>query len=475
MAWRVMAATAMDQPRLKAQAGVKNTGRKSDRHLLHFTLSWHPEEASTLDRREMMRAVTTMLHVMGAQDHQCLVVAHNDQPQPHVHVLVNRVHPRDGRMLSSSFEKLKASRWAEEYERKRGKIYCEERVLNNQARDRGEFTRGEKDEPRHVYDALAAANDNDARQRLLDEHRRRAALVKEQERQQAERHRAAWRLFEQTQRRERLRLAQAAKTVLAKSLQGVRQEYRPRWAQQHHEFQAQQRQFELREAKLLGRVQNALRGIDLAALVGRGKPADDGRVRTIGAAFGVLANAGTRRQVLEERQAAAKRLLQTEQRGAEARLRQEVRAAKETALAEKRKRLELARGDLVFVQGLEQAKIRAQWRENRRQLREAVQELRRPTPQPIQQPKRPQPTPDFNEAVRPGANENRKPSTAAPKETPAKSPAGPIKPVEPTRASELLPRRDAQQAAKQIDEWKEMRAAWLERDAGPERQDEIDR
>ena len=36
---RVMAATALDQDRLKAGAGVKKTGRKSKNHVLHYTLS----------------------------------------------------------------------------------------------------------------------------------------------------------------------------------------------------------------------------------------------------------------------------------------------------------------------------------------------------------------------------------------------------------------------------------------------------
>ncbi|MCI0658386.1 MAG: relaxase/mobilization nuclease domain-containing protein, partial [Acidobacteria bacterium] len=37
VAWRVMAATAMDQDRLKELAGVKNTGRKSSASVLHLT------------------------------------------------------------------------------------------------------------------------------------------------------------------------------------------------------------------------------------------------------------------------------------------------------------------------------------------------------------------------------------------------------------------------------------------------------
>src|SRR5262245_60840168 len=99
-AWRVMAFTSMDQDRLKAEAGVKNTGRKSKDHVLHFSLAWHAEEAPTLNKAEMMRAANTILQVMNAHEHQAMIICHTDKPQPHVHVLVNRVHPKDGRILS---------------------------------------------------------------------------------------------------------------------------------------------------------------------------------------------------------------------------------------------------------------------------------------------------------------------------------------------------------------------------------------
>ncbi|MEZ6069480.1 MAG: relaxase/mobilization nuclease domain-containing protein [Pirellulales bacterium] len=110
VAWRVMAATAMNQDLLKEAAGIKKTGRKSSAHVLHYTLSWHADEAEGLTRDEMLRAVEGSLEALGrsptddregqlASEHQALIVCHNDEPQPHVHVIVNRVHPEHGVML----------------------------------------------------------------------------------------------------------------------------------------------------------------------------------------------------------------------------------------------------------------------------------------------------------------------------------------------------------------------------------------
>ena len=126
MAWRIMAATAMDQPRLKAEAGVKNTGRKSHKHVLHLTLNWHPDQKPT--QEEMLEAADGALRALGAEKHQALIVMHNDEAHDHLHIVCNRVSPEDGRHLSSSKEKLKLSQWAQAYEEKTG-IVCEKGMV----------------------------------------------------------------------------------------------------------------------------------------------------------------------------------------------------------------------------------------------------------------------------------------------------------------------------------------------------------
>src|SRR5262249_33806580 len=53
---------------------------------------------------------------------------HRDKAHPHVHVMLNAVHPETGRVLDDSFERRRAQKWALEYERERGLIFCEERL-----------------------------------------------------------------------------------------------------------------------------------------------------------------------------------------------------------------------------------------------------------------------------------------------------------------------------------------------------------
>ena len=197
VAWRLMAACALDAPRLKTEAGIKSTGRKSTNSVLHMSLAWHPDEAERLDRAEMVQAAHGALAALGASDRQAIMVAHNDEKHPHLHLLVNRVSPEDGRMLSLSKEKLKLSAWAESYEKARGQIYCEERVLNNAARARGEFTRAAKEAPRHVFELEsdareASAGDPKGFQALRAAEREKDRLLSRKGFAQTKRHRAQW-------------------------------------------------------------------------------------------------------------------------------------------------------------------------------------------------------------------------------------------------------------------------------------------
>lgn len=438
MAWRVMAATSMDQDRLKQQAGVPNTGRKSKDHVLHFTLSWHPEEAQQLTKAEMIRAANTILHVMGAERHQSLMVAHNDQPQPHVHVMVNRVNPRDGRILSSSFEKLKASRWAEAYEKQRGKIYCHNRVLNNEARDRDEYTRGDKDDPRPVYDAAQAINDNDRREAFLKEHRKRAHELKQLERRQKAAHAAAWRRHELGAADRRKRVELAARQTLAKKLRLVRDDYKPRWAALHHEQLAAQRLYEQREARFLGKVQNALRTVDLKSLLLRRTLENESRLTTLRGAFQRLADSGARQQALRDQQRTEHDALKREQLLKEHALREKLAAAKSAVLANDRDRAEQQRSDLVLSQAMERAKLRAQWLQHNQQREARLRELTKDQPKREQSPAR-------------------------------------VAPASSTRPSDLVPHEGRDQAARYADGWQRLREGRHDNDRDRDRDDGRDR
>jgi hypothetical protein len=100
---RIMSATAHDSERTGAP-------------VYHFSISFDPGDP--VDRESMRRVADRTLRDLGLQDHQALIVAHGDTAHPHVHVVVNRVHPETARAWSNfrDFPRIERSLRAQEVE-----------------------------------------------------------------------------------------------------------------------------------------------------------------------------------------------------------------------------------------------------------------------------------------------------------------------------------------------------------------------
>ena len=93
-AGRIMAATVRDAEALKRLAAVSSRGRRLQKPVYHFSLSWAPDENP--DQPTMLGAALDSLRVLGMRHHQAVVIEHRDREHPHLHVVVNRVSPEDG-------------------------------------------------------------------------------------------------------------------------------------------------------------------------------------------------------------------------------------------------------------------------------------------------------------------------------------------------------------------------------------------
>ena len=307
MGWRIMAATAMDQDRLKAQAGVKNTGRKSNKHVLHLTLNWHPEQEPT--REEMLDAAEQALKALGADQHQALLVSHTDEEHPHLHVLVNRVSPIDGRHLPSSKEKLKLSEWAQAYEEKTG-IYCENRIVNNAHRERGEYVRGEKDQVRHIFEAQRAniSNDNDRDASVIAAQKAKDHALALRGRNMAKTHAGAWERLESAYRERKAALARQQAREVRSARASVIEQMRPEWREFHRKQAKDRQDFETFEETFWGRTSNMVRTVRLSREL-----ITESHSGIIRRTFGILSNAGKRREYFEKAQEREKRTLERRQ------------------------------------------------------------------------------------------------------------------------------------------------------------------
>ncbi len=117
---------------LKQQSNVPSGGRPLENPVKHFSLNWHPSETPT--REQMIETVESFLSHIGWREHQAVIVCHDDK-HPHVHVMLNAVHPETGRALDTSFEKRRAQEWAKRYEREQGLIFCEQRLKPKDERE----------------------------------------------------------------------------------------------------------------------------------------------------------------------------------------------------------------------------------------------------------------------------------------------------------------------------------------------------
>ena len=372
MGWRIMAATAMDQDRLKSQAGVKNTGRKSDKHVLHISLAWHPDQEPS--REEMADAADQALQAIGAGDRQALIIAHDDEKHAHVHLLINRVSPENGKHLSSSNDRLKLSKWAEKYERDCGHIYCEDRVVNNAMRENGEYVKGKRDQARHIFEAQgpspAPANDNDRSQAVRDQQRAKDHALALKGRNMAAMQAKAWAALEEAHKQRNAALARQLERELAAARTAAREEFRPQWRELYRNQDSERRTFEALEDSFFGRASNMAKTIRLTAQdIGADKSG------IIGRTFGILTNAGKRKDYFEAAQRRAQSALQGQQDDRVSEAAKSLDAAQRAKQADLRASFAQERENLIQAQDAERQRLQEDWKARNAERQAAFQEM----------------------------------------------------------------------------------------------------
>lgn len=440
---RIMIATAKSADELKAAAGIKATGRKSSAHVYAYALSWHPDEAGQLDRAEMIRAADASLKVLGAEDHQALIVCHIDRAHPHLHVIVNRVHPDTGKMLSTSNDFRKLSDWANSYERERGKIVTPLREEKRQAREA--FQSAARSTPPPIDTARAAPETAAQRPKPAPKAQSQAAILKDLTDAQRARHKAAWPALSERNKAERDAIFAAYGEQIKTAAARHKELSRPLWSQHFQQERQAAQAFHARERETFGRIANALAAAKQqqasGQVPGRGllsltfKNVLDGEARA--AAF--TAQQETRRGDLARHLRAA--------------LDAEVSAIKlqrGEALMQQRETFNKARADLIEQQTAERAKIREAWKQV--YSREGKQPVPRARQQAARAMERQPVRDDFDKAKRlaaanpvPHPTDRQHVSQPAPAPSPAGTPPLPARQVQdvPRKPDPIMPKADS--------------------------------
>jgi hypothetical protein len=206
---------------LKQEAGIRAGGRATENSVKHLSLNWSPEENPT--REHMIETTEEYLRHMKWQEHQAIVVAHEDKAYSHVHVMLNMIHPETGLRLDDNFERRRSQAWALEYEREQGRIYCEQRLREPKQR--------EKAPPRNIWVAFQENEKEFARgENAL---RQQEPIIADKINNQKNQKNDEWKTLKEIQRFERTGFFAEGKSefsALRLSIyREVREEFRGRW------------------------------------------------------------------------------------------------------------------------------------------------------------------------------------------------------------------------------------------------------
>src|SRR5262245_38848076 len=118
-----MRRTCFDQQYLKLVSGNRIDGSPTAKPVYTVALSWSPDMPAPT-KQQMIEAGHSYLQHMGWEAHQALFFCHTDTKHPHLHLILNAVHPETGMTFDYNWYKTRASRWGLEYERENGKVLC---------------------------------------------------------------------------------------------------------------------------------------------------------------------------------------------------------------------------------------------------------------------------------------------------------------------------------------------------------------
>ena len=120
VAWTAGRNLGLDDPELAAaiMQATANANPQVEVPVYHLTINFDPADAVT---PEQMQAVADrVLADLGLTEHQAFMVAHRDRAHPHVHIMVNRVHPDTGIAWDRWKDRPRIERTLRELERELG-------------------------------------------------------------------------------------------------------------------------------------------------------------------------------------------------------------------------------------------------------------------------------------------------------------------------------------------------------------------
>ena len=108
-------------------------GRPLEKPAYHISINYDEDEEITDE--EMLSDMRELLKRRGMGAHQAVLAVHRDEPHPHVHAAVNRVHPQTDELWRNTFDYDKNMKVLREIEQERGRMTPEEDPMRGRIAD----------------------------------------------------------------------------------------------------------------------------------------------------------------------------------------------------------------------------------------------------------------------------------------------------------------------------------------------------
>ena len=147
VAWTAGRNLDTDDPEVAAalMQATANANLQVESPVYHLTINFDPADPVTPER--MQAVADRVLADLGLAEHQALMVAHRDRAHPHVHIMVNRVHPETGLAWNRWQDRPKIERALRELEQELGLREVSGRLYQldgQQPPERAPLTSGER-------------------------------------------------------------------------------------------------------------------------------------------------------------------------------------------------------------------------------------------------------------------------------------------------------------------------------------------
>lgn len=104
VAWVIAQNLPTDDPALAAKymEATAQLSARTKKAAYHLMIAWHANERPGIEAMQDVARQTLLLAGLG--EHQALMMGHGDKPHPHLHILLNRVHPDTGRAWKTAHD-----------------------------------------------------------------------------------------------------------------------------------------------------------------------------------------------------------------------------------------------------------------------------------------------------------------------------------------------------------------------------------